>query len=123
MRRMTFSTKCFIVSFLLGVSSIGLLGQVIYWFVSPVLRLRFPPMRSWTGDWVWPALIYVSVLWPFGFLLAGWANKHVHELDWPRVIVCGVYVGVLLLWGLFLWLVALTLLPKPDFRSQRKQGY
>ncbi len=114
------STKCFIVSLVLGLLSMGLLGQLIYWCVSPVLRLRFPPMASWTGDWVWPALIYISVLWPFGFLLAGWVNRYVKGLGWPRAAVCGIYVGILLFWGLFLWFVALTLLPKPNFRSQMK---
>ncbi len=123
MHKMTFSTKCFIISLFLGVSSMGLQGQLICWLVSPVLKLRFPPMKSWTGDWVWPALIYVSVLWPFGFLLAGWVNRHMNEFDWPRAVVCGAYLGILLLWGWFLWFVTLTLLPKPNFRSKMKQGY
>lgn len=112
---MKFSTICFVVALALALVSMGLLGQLLYYFVAPILRFRFPPLKSWHGDWVWPAFFYISMLWPFGFLFAGWASLHLVKFDWSRVVMWGVYIGILLLWDLLLWYFALTLLPKPKF--------
>jgi hypothetical protein len=112
---MKFSIVCFIVALVLGLVSMGLLGQLLYYLVAPILRLRFPALKSWTGDWVWPAMIYISVLWPFGFLIAGWANLYMVNFAWPKIVTWGAYAGILLLWDLLLWFLILTLLPKPRF--------
>ncbi len=113
--KMKFSIKCFAVTFVFGLLSMGLLGQVLYYIVSPVLNFIFPPMSSWTGDWVWPALIYASVLWPFGFFISGWSQVLLIKFGWPKIVLHSIYVSILLIWDLFLWALMLELLPKPKF--------
>jgi len=90
----------------------GLLGQSLYYLISPILYLKFPPMNSWNGDWVWPALIYMSVLWPFGFLIGGKAHLRLIKFGWPKIVLYGIYICILLIWDLLLWFTILNLLPK-----------
>ncbi len=113
--KMRFSIICFAVSLALGLLSMGLLGQILYYIVSPVLNLIFPPMKLWTGDWVWPALIYASVLWPFGFFISGYSHLLLTKLGWAKIALYGVYVWILVMWDLLLWVLMLELLPKPKF--------
>ncbi|HEX8386033.1 MAG TPA: hypothetical protein VF576_07615, partial [Rubricoccaceae bacterium] len=48
------SVIAFAVVLVLGFVGMGLLGAGLYYAVSPVLGLRFPPIDEWQGDWVWP---------------------------------------------------------------------
>ena len=109
---MKFSIICFIITLALGLLSMGFLGQILYYLISPILNLKFPPINSWHGDWVWPALIYVSILWAFAFLIAGRTSLLLIKFGWPKSVLYGIYICILLIWDLFLWFMVLSFLPK-----------
>jgi len=90
----------------------GLLGYGLYYIVSPILNLKFPSMETWHGDWVWPVLFYVSILWPFGFLIAGWAHLSFIKFGWSKIVLYTIYICILLLWDLFLWFMILIWQPE-----------
>jgi hypothetical protein len=112
---MKFSIICFAVTLVLGLLSMGLLGQILYYPISPILNLKFPPINAWHGDWVWPASIYISILWPFGFLIGGWISSPLAKPGWPKIVLYSTYICILLIWDLFLWFMILNLLPKNGF--------
>ena len=70
-RTRNWSVLACVASLVLGFVSLGLLGGLLYYPVAPMLLLCLPPFEAWTGDWVWPAMLEVSFLWPLGFLIAG----------------------------------------------------
>ena len=90
----------------------GLLGYGLYYIVSPILNLKFPPMETWHGDWVWPVLFYVSILWPFSFLMAGWAHLSLIKFGWSKIVMYTIYICILLIWDLFLWFLMLNWQPE-----------
>ncbi len=109
---MKFSIICFVITLVLGLSTMGLLGYGLYYLVSPILNLKFPPMKTWHGDWVWPVLFFVGILWPFSFLIAGWTHLSLLKLGWPKIALFAVYISILLIWDLFLWFMMLNWQPK-----------
>ena len=100
-----------VVSLVLGFVSIGLLGAMLYYPVAPVLLLRFPPPDAWRGDWVWPAVLEVSFLWPFGFLIAGEMDRRLARRQTPVIRRRISYGGILWLWVLAVWFFVLSLPP------------
>ena len=100
-----------ILSLVLGFVSLGLLGLFLYYPVAPVLLLRFPPPDAWTGDWVWPAMLEVSFLWPLGFLIAGELDERLARRQTPVLRRRIAYGGTLWLWLLAVWFFTLSLPP------------
>ena len=99
---MKFSIICFAITLVVGLLSMGLLGQGLYYLISPILNLKFPPMKSWHGDWIWPVVIYVSLLWPFSFLIGGGSYLLLIKFGWGKIVLNSLYICILLIWDLFL---------------------
>ncbi|MBF5004290.1 hypothetical protein [Diaphorobacter caeni] len=55
--------------------SLGAYSMLLYWATWPVVGVWFPPMDDWSGDWVWGAITGVAMVWPVGFLAAGYLNQ------------------------------------------------
>ncbi|WP_378184755.1 hypothetical protein ACE939_08290 [Aquimarina sp. W85] len=102
-----FSIIGFIIIFILGFLSMGALGAVLYYPVS-FLFSSYPTLNDWTGDWVWPAVIMVGILWSIGFLLAGFLWHY--QKRWLKSIqlLRLQYVLVLWLWSVLLWYVVIS---------------
>ncbi|MFV0678856.1 hypothetical protein [Ottowia sp.] len=64
------SVLAFLISAGWGLLGMGLLGLALYYAVLPALWPWFLPESQWHGDWVWPAMIGVGMLWSLGFLIA-----------------------------------------------------
>ena len=110
-RARKWSVLAFGVSQVLGFVSLGLLGALLYYPVAPLLLLRFPPPGTWRGDWVWPAVLEVSFLWPFGFLIAAELDRRLARRQTPVLWRRIAYGGTLWLWLLAAWFLTLWLPP------------
>lgn len=84
----------------LGVLSMGALGAGVYASVQPVLGRFYGGVGQWSGDWVWPTLIGIGLVWPLAFPLAGALRWWLARLDMPTAVGVAAYVVVL-------WMVAL----------------
>ena len=101
------SIVAFIVALVLGLLSMGALGMLLYYAVSPVLRLRFLGEDAWHGDWVWPAAIASGMVWAFGFLAAGAVDRRLAGSKTGSGVRGVVYVVLLWGWALAIWGVIL----------------
>ena len=101
-----FSIIAFFSSGALGLLSMGLLGALLYYPVSFVLR-KFPTLNDWTGDWVWPAVIGVGMFWSLGFLFGGVVWHFLAKITTSRITLCGAYLFVLWLWAAVIWYIVL----------------
>ena len=97
----------FCVALGLGLLSMGALGLLLYYAVSPVLRLRFPGEAAWHGDWVWPAAIGSGMVWALGFLAAGAVDLRLAASNTGLGVRRAVYVLLLWGWALGIWGVIL----------------
>ena len=104
---MRFSLISFIITLALGLLSMGFLGIGLYYLVSPILNLYFPPIDSLHGDWAWPAMIISGMVWSFAYPIAGWVYLHLTRFDWTRMTKVLAYIFILLLWDLILWALIL----------------
>jgi hypothetical protein len=102
-----FSIIAFFTSGALGLLSMGLLGGVLYYPVSFVLR-KFPSINEWTGDWVWPAVIGVGMFWSLGFIFGGVAWHFLAKMTTSRLILYGAYVLILWAWAAVMWYIVLS---------------
>jgi len=108
---MRFSLIAFILSIIISLLSMGFLGMGLYFIASAPLTLLFPnvpsDMKTWHGDWVWPAMISIPMVWAFGFLIAGGMYLFLQKQDWTNLTLKTSYIVILLLWNLLIWLVLL----------------
>ncbi len=108
---MQFSLIAFVLSILLSLFSMGFLGAGLYFIAAKPLALLFPnvpsDMNTWHGDWVWPAMISLQMLWSFSFLIAGRVYLFLQEKDWTKLTLKTSYIVILLLSNLLIWLVLL----------------
>ena len=105
---MRFSLLAFVITFVLALFSMGFLGLLLYYLVSPILDLGFPDLDSMHGDWVWPALIMSGMLWSLAFLVAGWVYLNLTRFDWTRMTKVLAYIFILLFWDMILWALILS---------------
>lgn len=114
---MRFSMIACILCLVLSLLSMGLLGGALFLIAAPMLELFFPQMSTdlnkISGDWVWPTMIGMPLLWSFGWLIAGRAYLHVDALDWTNLTKKTGYVVILLVWNLLIWLFLLSMI-RPD---------
>lgn len=101
------SIVAFLITFALGLLSMGGLGGAICFLVSPVLAPTYGDFDSWRGDWVWPAMIGTGMAWSFGFLWAGVINGKLEKIRVGQGIRRVTYVAVLWAWALMVWWVVL----------------
>ena len=108
---MRFSLIAFILTIILSLLSMGFLGGGLYLIAAPALALLFPnasiDINTWPGDWVWPAMISMPLLWSGGFLMAGAVQLYLEKLNWTNLTLKTSYVFILLLWNLLIWAVVL----------------
>lgn len=108
---MRFSLIAFILSIIISLLSMGFLGIGLYYIAAAPLALLFPnipsDMNTWHGDWVWPAMIGIPMLWSCGFLIAGGVYLFLQKQDWTNLTLKTSYIVILLLWNLLIWLVLL----------------
>jgi len=91
--------------------SMGLLGLVVYYLVSPVLNVWFPPLEDWDQSLVWPIIIAMPVLWAPALVVAGIVNRSTKLGGWSRRRRISLYLAII--WGasLLVWLLLLSLNP------------
>jgi hypothetical protein len=97
-----FSIIAFIVTLIFGFISIGLLGGLLYYPVSPLFK-KYGTLNLWRGDWVWPACIGAGMLWSFGFLIAGYTFSIIKDKINSMFLMYLVYVIILWLWAAIIW--------------------
>ena len=105
---MKWSVIGFGVSLALGLLSMGALGAALYYTCYPIFSPFYGNLNDWSGDWVWPATIFVGMLWSISFLVAGFLNLQLGEFGtqtWVRVIACifVLWAGAALTWAVVLW--------------------
>lgn len=91
------------ISLAAALLSLGLSGYALYWLAWPLLRPWFPSDDSWTGDWVWAAMVGVGLVWPLLFLLAGYINQLLLERYIPATARRLLYAAILWLGAWLLW--------------------
>ena len=91
--------------------SMGMLGLVLYYLVSPLLNLWFPPLEIWDQSQVWPVIIAMPIVWAPAFLVAGIVNRQTKRRGWSRRARIALYFGILWLAALLAWLVLLPANP------------
>ena len=91
--------------------SMGMLGLVLYYPVSPLLNVWFPALEAWDQSQVWPIIIAMPVVWAPGFLVAGIVNRQTKLRGWSRRARIALYFGILWLAALLAWLVLLPANP------------
>jgi hypothetical protein len=114
------STLAFLVAFVLAFLSLGMTGIALFFLVTPALNVLFGlniPMdhtgidqlkgNRISGDAMWPTIILVSILWSFGFLIAGFLKQKTSISSLPKLARNFVYVLILWVWALFLWAIAI----------------
>lgn len=102
-----FSTVAFFVTAALGLLSMGALGGGLYYLVSFLFN-DYPDINDWRGDWVWPTMISVGMLWSLGFVFGGITWYFLSKKIKSIVILRISYLLVLWLWIAFLWDVFIT---------------
>ena len=91
--------------------SMGMLGLVLYYLVSPLLNVWFPPLEAWDQSQVWPVIIAMPIVWAPAFLIAGIVNRQTKLRGWSRRARIALYIGILWLAALAAWLVLLPANP------------
>lgn len=91
--------------------SMGMLGLVLYYLVSPLLNVWFPPLEAWDQSQVWPVIIAMPIVWAPAFLIAGIVNRQTKRRGWSRRARIALYFGILWLAALVAWLVLLPANP------------
>lgn len=91
--------------------SMGLLGLVLYYLVSPVLNWWFPPLDAWDQSLVWPVIIAMPILWAPAFIVAGVANQHAKLRGWSRRIRIALYLTIIWLASVIAWAALLAANP------------
>lgn len=97
-----FSLIAFFVTAVLGLLSMGALGGLLYFPVS-FLFTSYPTLNDWSGDWVWPTVIMVGMLWSFGFVFGGAAWHYLNKRTNSIVLLTLAYLVILWCWAAILW--------------------
>lgn len=102
-----FSTLAFLVTFTLGLLSMGALGALLYYPVSFLFQ-SYPTLNHWSGDWVWPAVIVVGIVWSFGFIIGGVVWHYLSRWTQSVILLRLQYTVILWGWAALLWYVVLS---------------
>lgn len=97
-----FSLIAFFITAILGLVSMGALGGLLYYPVS-FLFGSYPTLNDWSGDWVWPSVIMVGMLWSFGFVFGAVAWYYIQKITQSKVMLIAAYLLILWLWAALLW--------------------
>lgn len=102
-----FSTIAFIVTGGLGLFSMGALGAALYYPVSFLFK-AYPTFNDWHGDWVWPTLIMVGMLWSLGFIFGGIMWHYLQKVITSSIALKIVYGIILWVWAAILWFIIIS---------------
>jgi hypothetical protein len=102
-----FSIIAFFSVAALGLLSMGALGALLYYPVCFLFK-NYPSFNSWTGDWVWPAMIGVGMAWSVGFAFGGIAIHYLSKIISSKVVLYVCYTIILWLWAAILWGIVLS---------------
>ena len=102
-----FSIIAATVTCALGLLSMGALGAALYYTVS-FLFSSFPSFSSWTGDWVWPAVISAGMFWSLGFIWAGLVAHFVKKIIASPLLRTILYIIMCWLWAVTVWYIILS---------------
>lgn len=91
--------------------SLGMLGLVLYYVVSPALNLAFPPLDAWDQTVVWPVIIAAPLVWSPVFVPAGILNRHLSRSGWTRPRRIVVYAAIIWLAAVASWWLILSVNP------------
>ncbi|WP_282144022.1 hypothetical protein [Cellulophaga baltica] len=97
-----FSAIAFFVTAALGLLSMGALGAGLYYPVSFFFK-AYPTLNHWSGDWVWPAMIFVGMFWAVGFIFGGLLWHYASKIIASKIVLRILYILVLWLWAGILW--------------------
>jgi len=105
-KSLSYTTKFSIIAFMitaaLGFGSMGFLGLGLYYPVA-FLFSSYRDIDNWHGDWIWPTIIIVGMLWSLGFIIAGVAWHYLIKKIGSLLVLRVIYILVLWLWAAFLW--------------------
>ena len=101
------SLIAFLAALALGMLSMGALGALLYYACYPVLAPRFGDLNDWSGDWVWPAMIGVGMVWSFSFLVAGFVDLRLKWRGSALPLRSALYILILWSSAALIWSVAL----------------
>ena len=107
------SLIAFAVALVLGLLSMGLSGIGLYYLNWPIFRYWFPPIDQLSGDWVWPAMISVGMIWSVGFLIAGLIDHWLLNDQASALVRDVAYIFVLWFWAFILWFIVLKVQVRP----------
>lgn len=105
---MKWSLIGFGVSLALGLLSMGALGAALYYVCYPIFSPSYGNLNDWSGDWVWPAVIFAGMLWSISFLAAGFINLQLEAHGtqaWLRIVayIAVLWAGAAITWAALLW--------------------
>jgi len=99
-----FSLIAFITIFVLGLVSMGVLGHILYYPIA-FLFTNYPFIDDWSGDWIWPTLIGVGMLWSWAFIFAGVIWHYLSKIISNSILLIVSYLLILWSWDAFVWLI------------------
>jgi len=102
-----FSAIATVATAILGFISMGMLGGLLYYPVSFALK-PFPHLNDLKGDWVWPAVIMIGMLWSLGFVWGGLSWHLLEGLINSTTVLKVIYAVILWSWALLLWYLVLS---------------
>ncbi|SMG44127.1 hypothetical protein SAMN03080602_03247 [Arenibacter troitsensis] len=97
-----FSLIAFFTTAVLSLISMGALGALLYYPVSFLFGSN-PNLMDWGGDWVWPSVIMVGMLWSFGFVFGAVAWYYIQKITQSKALLIAAYLLILWLWAALLW--------------------
>ena len=86
----------------------GITGAMLYYIVFFALG-KHPHFDTWHGDWVWPAMLLVSMVYPLGFIFGGLAWHYLKKQIDSKWVLRIIYIFILWLWAAFLWYITIQM--------------
>lgn len=102
------SVIAFVVALAFGFLGMGVLGALLYWCASPILVPLYGDLQQWHGDWVWPAMLWAGMIWPFAFLAAGLLDSRLKVARLSAFVRRSAYLGVLWVSAVLAWVLVLS---------------
>ena len=97
---------CIVISLVGAILLIGIPGALLLGLVDLILRMTGTGAVLLTGDNVWPAVIMISLLWPFWLLpVSSWMQRKFPQvggfLHWFLIVLISLIITVitLLIWN------------------------
>lgn len=103
-----YSFIAFLVCLFLSILSMGAIGLALLYLVIFMLPISMSEVDQISGDWFWPAIIMVSLMWSFGFLIAGNLNLFLESKQLSTIYRRTTYLVVLWCWAYLLWYFVLS---------------